>query len=225
MVARADPSWGYRLAAGYRRGRGWRRNNQRGYRLWRLKGLSLPPYRPRRKLRTGASLDGPARHRHDGWAWDFVHDRYNDTAPLRGLTVKDEATGFCLAIKTGRPLQHQHVKAVLKALITRFGLPKAIRSDKGSELLAEALPEEMKKYGIRLANIEPGKPWQNGSHESFNGTFRKACLMAEIFASLTEANVVIEKWRYRYNERRPHSSQNYITPEMAYFGVREKRKA
>ncbi len=83
----------------------------------------------------------------------------------------------------------------------------------------------MKTYGIRLANIEPGKPWQNGSNESFNGTFRKECLNAEIFASLTEARVIIEKWRRRYNERRPHSSQNYITPEMAYFGVREKRKA
>jgi transposase InsO family protein len=56
-------------------------------------------------------------------------------------------------------------------------------------------------------------------------TFRKECLNAEIFASLTEARVIIEKWRRRYNERRPHSSQNYITPEMAYFGVREKRKA
>ena len=101
---------------------------QAGVRLWRLNGLPLPPYRPRRKIRTGAKLDGPARHRNDVWAWDFVHDRYNDTEPLRGLAVKDEATGFCLAIETGRHLQHQHVKAVLKELITRFGLPKAIRT-------------------------------------------------------------------------------------------------
>ncbi len=39
------------------------------------------------------------------------------------------------------------------------------------------------------------------------------------------SSLIIEKWRRRYNERRPHSSQNYITPEMAYFGVREKWKA
>ena len=89
----------------------------------------------------------------------------------------------------------------------------------------EALQEEIDKRGIQLANIEPGKPWQNGSNESFNGTFRKECLNAEIFASLTEARVVIENWRRRYNERRPHSSQNYITPEMAYFGLREMRRA
>ena len=85
--------------------------------------------------------------------------------------------------------------------------------------------EELKKHAIKLANIEPGKPWQNGSNESFNGTFRKECLNAEVFTCLTEARVMIEKWRCRYNERRPHSSQNYITPEMAYFGLREMRKA
>ena len=223
-VAREDPSWGYRLAGGYLRLRGWRLNNKRVYRLWRLNGLSLPPYRPRRKIKSGAQLDGPARHCNDVWAWDFVHDRYHDTEPLRCLTVKDEATGYCLAIKTGRHLQHQHVKAELKALITRFGVPTAIRSDNGSELLAGSLREAIKGYGIRLANIDPGKPWQNGSNESFNGTFRKECLNAELFTSLTEARVIIEKWRQRYNERRPHSSQHYITPAMAYFGIREKWK-
>ena len=104
-------------------------------------------------------------------------------------------------------------------LITRYGCPRAVRSDNGSELLAEALRHEMRKHNIRLANIDPGKPWQNGSNESFNATFRKECLNAEIFASLTEARVIIEQWRRRYNERRPYSSQNYITPDMAYFGL------
>ncbi len=65
--------------------------------------------------------------------------------------------------------------------------------------------------------ITPEKPWQNGSNESFNGTFRRECLVAEIFGSLAEARVIIEQWRRRYKQHRPHSSQNYITPEMAYF--------
>ena len=225
LVARGDPSWGYRLAAGYLRLRGWQVNDKRVYRLWRLNGLCLPPYRPSRKIRSGARLEGLALRRNDVWAWDFVHDRYHDAQPLRCLTVKDEATGYCLAIQTGRRLQNQHVRALLGELITRYGCPRAIRSDNGSELLAVALREELDKHGIRLANIDPGKPWRNGSNESFNGTFRKECLNAEVFASLTEARVVIEQWRRRYNERRPHSSQNYITPAMAYFGLREMRKA
>ncbi len=226
IVAREDPSWGYRLVGGYLRLRGWRVNNKRVYRLWRLNGLCLPPYRPSRKIiRTGARLEALALRRNDVWAWDVVHDRYHNAQPLRCLTVKDEATGYCLAIRTGRHLQSQHVTALLRELITRYGRPRAIRSDNGAELLAQVLRDEMDKRRITLANIEPGKPWQNGSNESFNGTFRKECLNAEVFASLTEARVVIETWRRRYNERRPHSSQNYITPEMAYFGQRAIRKA
>ncbi|WP_330178536.1 DDE-type integrase/transposase/recombinase [Candidatus Vondammii sp. HM_W22] len=117
-------------------------------------------------------LEGLALRRNDVWAWDFVHDRYHDAEPLRCLTVKDEATGYCLAIKTGRYLQSQHVKAVLRELIIRYGIPRAIRSDNGAELLALVLREELEKHDIKLANIEPGKPWQNGSNESFNGIFR-----------------------------------------------------
>ena len=109
-LSRGDPAWGYRLAAGYLRLRGWQVNDKRVYRLWRLNGLCLPPYRPRRKIRSGARLEGLALRRNDVWAWDFVHDRYHDAEPLRCLTVKDEVTGYCLAIKTGRHLQHQHVR-------------------------------------------------------------------------------------------------------------------
>ena len=69
IVAREDPSWGYRLAGGYLRLRGWQLNDKRVFRLWRLNGLSLPPYRPRRKIRSGDKLEGPARHRNDVWAW------------------------------------------------------------------------------------------------------------------------------------------------------------
>jgi hypothetical protein len=33
------------------------------------------------------------------------------------------------------------------------------------------------------APIDPGKPWQNGIRESFNGNFRDACLSLEWFLS------------------------------------------
>jgi putative transposase len=181
IIARRHPAWGYRLSCGYLRLRGWQVNPKRVYRVWQRIGLSLPAYRPKRKVRTGAKLDGLALRRNDVWARDFVHDRYHNTETLR--------------------------------------------CDNGREFLADALRQEIERRGILLANIEPGKPWQNGSNESFNGTFRKECLNAEIFASLMEARVVIEQWRRRYNDERPHSSQNYITPAMAFFGLTTMRKA
>jgi putative transposase len=61
--------------------------------------------------------------------------------------------------------------------------------------------------------IDPGKPWQNGADESFNGKFRDECLSMEWFRSRAEARVLIEIWRRHYNDVRPHSSLHYRTPK------------
>ena len=220
IVAKRYPAWGYRLVWGFLRLRGWTVNTKRVYRLWRALGLSLPPFKPSRKIKSGVKLDQPAKKRNDVWAWDLVHDSYGNGQKFKCLTIKDEATGFCLMIHTDTRIQASDIEDLLKTLISRYGRPKAIRSDNGRELIAEALQGYMQKQGIRAAPIDPGKPWQNGSNESFNGTFRNECLNAEIFGSLFEAQVVIEQWRNQYNAERPHSSQQYITPEMAYFGLR-----
>lgn len=225
LIARGNPAWGYRLSCGALRLRGWKVNQKRVYRLWYLQGLSLPPYKPSRKIKSGQKLDNPAQKKNDVWAWDLVHDSYGNAKKFRCLTVKDEATGYCLAVEVNTSIKNIDVQQLLKSLICRYGRPKAIRSDNGKEFIANDLQHCIRKEGIRIATIDPGKPWQNGSNESLNGTFRNECLDAELFGSLMEAKVVIADWRRRYNKLRPHSSQGYITPEMAYFpkhGNREK---
>jgi transposase InsO family protein len=68
--------------------------------------------------------------------------------------------------------------------------------------------------------IEPGSPWENGYCESFNGKLRDECLNGEIFYSLREAQVVIEKWRVGYNTLRPHSALGYRPPAPVAFAPR-----
>jgi putative transposase len=60
--------------------------------------------------------------------------------------------------------------------------------------------------------IEPGKPWQNGTNESFNGKFRDECLAMHWFKNRRHAKVLIEQWRQHYNSVRPHSTLGYQTP-------------
>jgi putative transposase len=62
------------------------------------------------------------------------------------------------------------------------------------------------------AHIDPGKPWQNGTNESFNGKFRDECLSMEWFRNRIDAKIVIEQFRRQYNEVRPHSSLGQLTP-------------
>lgn len=92
------------------------------------------------------------------------------------------------------------------------GAPTFIRSDNGPEFVSNALLQWTKTEGIDTAFIDPGKPWQNGSNESFNSRFREECLAMEWFRTRAEAVVVIETWRRHYNEVRPHSSLDYRTP-------------
>ena len=132
--------------------------------------------------------------------------------------MKDEATRLCLAIEVDHAFSHQRVIEVLKRLLVLYGPPRYIRSDNGPELVAQHLTTLFKDQGIRPSRIAPGKPWQNGSNESLNGTFRRECVDAERFHSLTEARVVIEDWRRQYNHERPHSALGYQTPATAYWG-------
>ena len=72
----------------------------------------------------------------------------------------------------------------------------------------------------RCACNDPGKPWQNGTDESFNGKFRNECLTIEWFRNRIEPRVAIEQWRNHYNEERPHMSLGDPTP--AEFKVKIK---
>ncbi len=82
----------------------------------------------------------------------------------------------------------------------------------GPEFVSKAILEWLETAGVETALIDPGKPWQNGADESFNGRFRDECLSLEWFRSRREAKVIIETWRQHYNAVRPHSSLEYLTP-------------
>jgi len=224
-VAKRYPQWGYRLAEGFLRSRGWRVNLKRVHRVWRQCGLQVPQRKRRKKIRTGTTLQPMAQTKNAVWSWDFVHDVTTDGKAFRCLTVKDEKTRWCLAIDVARSFSHKRVIEVLTRLIVLYGRPQYLRSDNGPELVAAALLTFFDEQGIKPSRMTPGKPWQNGSNESFNGTFRRECLDAERFHSLTEARVVIEDWRQQYNQERPHSALGYQTPATVYWGCASRKTA
>ena len=108
----------------------------------------------------GATLQPPATHKNAVWSWDFVHDATMAGDAFRCLTVKDEATCFCLAIEVGRSFSHQQVLAVLKRLVSLYGPPRFVRSDNGPELRAQPLLTFFEDRRMTPSRITPGKPWQ-----------------------------------------------------------------
>jgi transposase InsO family protein len=128
------------------------------------------------------------------------------------LTVIDEYTRECLAIKVERKLKSIDVLETLADLFLIKGVPEYIRSDNGPEFTAKTVREWLDRIGSQTLFIEPGSPWENGYNESFNGKLRDELLNGEIFYTLKEAKILIEQWRRHYNTVRPHSSIGYRPP-------------
>lgn len=87
-----------------------------------------------------------------------------------------------------------------------------LRSDNGPEFVSRAVLKWLGTANIDTAHIDPGKPWQNGSNESFNGKFRYECLSMQWFKKRPDAKAMIEEFRRHFNEVRPHSSLGRLAP-------------
>lgn len=124
----------------------------------------------------------------------------------------DEYTRECLAIDVAGSIRTRRVIEVLSKLVSVHGAPKYLRSDNGPEFVSRAILKWLSEEKIQTALIEPGKPWQNGMNESFNGKFRDECLSMEWFRNRVDAKIVIESRRQHFNQVRPHSSLGHLTP-------------
>jgi len=141
-----------------------------------------------------------------------MHHHTADNRKFRILTILDEFTRQSLAIEVNRKLNHEDVLDMLTDLFIRRGTPAYIRSDNGAEFTARVVREWLTAVGVKTLYISPGSPWENGYIESFNGKLRDEVLNVEIFDTLLEARVLIERWRREYNHVRPHSSLGYRPP-------------
>lgn len=120
-------------------------------------------------------------NRNHVWSYDFIYERTHDEKQLRLLTIIDEYTRECLAIRTARRLSSKDVITTLAKLFVRKGVPENIRSDNGPEFTAKAIRGWLQRLGVKTLFIEPGSPWENGYIESFNGKLRNELLNREIF--------------------------------------------
>lgn len=206
------PRYGYRRIQVFLERRGIKIGVDRTHRLWRLAKLQVPRKRPRRRVATNRPRPLAPEQAQQVWAYDFVFDGCGNGQQLKCLTVIDEYTRECLAIDVKGSIRSRQVIEVLSRLVSTHGSPRYLRSDNGPEFVSRAVLQWLTTASIDTAYIDPGKPWQNGSNESFNGKFRDECLSLEWFPDRINAKITIEDWRKHYNEVRPHSSLGNKTP-------------
>ena len=146
------------------------------------------------------------------WSLDFTADGLANGRKFRTANLKDDRTRECPAILVGFSLPGQRVAGMLDDVARERGYPDMLVVDKGPELRGRDLDRRAYEHRVKLFSIDPGKPMQDGSIESFNGRFREECLDQCWSTSLAEARRIIEAWRLDYNLRRPHTSLRTRTP-------------
>ena len=207
--------YGYRRITALLNAEGFKVNHKRVERIWRQEGLKVPKRQPKRRrlwLSDGSLIRLRPQYPDHVWSYDFVMHHTSDNRKFRMLTIIDEYTRECLAIGVGRSLTRESVLDKLTELFIQRGIPEHIRSDNGSEFTAKAVQTWLKALDVKTLYITPGSPWENGYNESFNGKLRDELLNVDIFDTLYEAKVLIERWRKHYNQVRPHSSLGYKPP-------------
>ena len=206
------PRYGYRRIRIFLARDGYWMSIGRAYRLWQAAGVQVPRKRARKRVAACRPRPQAPTGPNQVWSYDFVFDRCANGQQLKCLTVTDEFTKQGPAIDVAGRIRSPRVIEVLSRLVSERGAPSFLRSDNRPEFVSRALLSWIVTQGIGIALIEPGKPWQNGVTESFNGKFRDECLSLESFRSRAEAKVIIESWQQHYNAVRPHSSLGYLTP-------------
>ncbi len=207
--AQAYGRYGYRTVTELVRREGWDVGKDRVYTIWREEGLHVPRKQPKRArlwLADGSCIRRRAEYPNHVWSYDFVAERTRDGRSLRMLNILDEYTRECLASVVARRIRSQDVLVILADLFLSRGIPTHIRSDNGPEFIASKLRHWLHARQVAPLYIEPGSPWENGYCDSFNGTMRDQLLNGELFYTLQEAHIIIERWRIHDNTVRPHSS-------------------
>ena len=215
-LVKDNPRGGCRYITMLLQRRGWRINYKRVHRLWKREGYRVPR-KPRKKKAIGVDANACDKRQavapNDVWTWDFIHDRTTNGRALKFLVVVDEYTRECLALEASRSIKSKDVLDGLSRLVGERGAPKHIRSDNGSEFIAQSIQQWMTDVGIEALYIAPGAPWQNGYVESFNSRLRDEFLEMNYFNNLKEARHLAGQWKEHYNTKRPQAALGKKTPE------------
>lgn len=194
---------------------GFKDNHKRVHRIYKEEGLNLRSKRPRRNKSAAHRLERPDNNKiNQCWSMDFVQDNLFDGRKFRCLTVVDNCSRYCHAIRVGKSIKGIDVVEVMEALKKESNMiPQRIQVDNGSEFISKAFDKWAYENSVMLDYSRPGKPTDNPFIESFNGSFRDECLNTHWFLSLEDAYEKINHWVNEYNSFRPHSSLNQMTPQ------------
>jgi putative transposase len=205
-LASKNPRYGFRRVHALLEGV----NLKAVHRIWKSEGLRLRR-KPRKRLKVSAQSQLELTKPNQAWCMDFVHERLENGRCVRILAVLDCFTRECLCLRAAPSFPSFEVMQELEFLFLVHGKPQRLISDNGPEF--RALKLDIHSF------IQPGKPWQNGFIESFNGKLRDEVLNCELFTTGKEVQFHLDEYLHHYNNHRPHLGLQGLTPTKFKEGL------
>lgn len=99
-------------------------------------------------------------------------------------------------------------------------------SDRGAQYCANAYLNTLKQSGAKISMSRKAMPYDNACMESFFASLKKEHLYKQVFHTKNEAVLAIQFYIKFYNEKRMHSSLDFLSPlekEMSYHKSQQLR--
>lgn len=183
-----------------------------------------------RHLRYGADRGDKASSRfeheapNDLWQMDFkghfpLFDQRHRCHPL---TLLDDHSRFALCLAACANERRQTVQQQLIKVFRRYGLPRRLSSDNGPPWGStrrggiSALEVWLMRLGIKVGHSRPYHPQTQGKLERFHQTLKRELLHDAHFRTLLQCQTGMDRWRYQYNQQRPHQVLGQKPPLSRY---------
>jgi putative transposase len=158
------------------------------------------------------------------WALDITY------IPMRRgfvylVAVMDWASRKVLSFRLSNTLTADFCLEALEEAIHRYGAPRIVNTDQGSQFTCVEFISRLKGHSIAISMDGKGCWRDNVFIERFWKTLKYQEVYLRAYDTVSEARASIARYIEFYNSRRPHRAHKGRTPDAAYFGSQDMKAA
>jgi putative transposase len=173
------------------------------------KGHKIYPY-----LLRGLRIDRP----NQVWCADITY------IPMRRgflylVAIMDWFTRKVLSWRLSNTMEADFCVEALNEAIHRFGVPKIMNTDQGSQFTSFAWTDTLRRAGSRISMDGKGRCLDNVFVERLWRSLKYECVYLHAWETGSQAKAGIAQWMTFYNRQRPHTAHRGLTPATVYWNT------
>ena len=162
--------------------------------------------------------DLPITKVHQVWQVDITYLR-----TIKGfmylVAIIDMYSRMVVGYRLSNSLCTESCLSALEDAVLKYGIPKIINSDQGSQFTSECWIKKVNDYGIKVSMTGKGRCCDNAHIERLWRAFKYEGSHLYQWNTVEDLKYNIPKWVHWYNYKRPHQSLNYSTPAEVMYGT------